>query len=293
MSQIKSHFTFTKQQRSGIFLLLLLILFGQCLYFFVDFSSEKIETNNPLIAEFRAEVDSLRQLKIANSQPKIYPFNPNYITDYKGYTLGMSNEEIDRLHAFRSTNKWVNSAKEFQNVTQVSDSLLATIAPYFKFPDWVTNPKPKPAYSSNYSKDKEPKTYDQKQDLNTASAAQLKRIYGIGEKLSERIVNFRNKSGGFVADVQLQEVYGLSPEVIDRVLNEFTVKSAKPIVKININEATIEQLVTIKYIDYEIAHHIIEQRTLREGFKSFEELTKVKDFPLKKSEIIKLYLTFK
>ncbi len=42
-----------------------------------------------------------------------------------------------------------------------------------------------------------------------------------------------------------------------------------------------------------LAHAIIEQRTLREGFKSFEELTKVKDFPVHKIEIIKLYLSLK
>ena len=292
MSKFKSHFTFTKQQRSGIFVLLVLVLSVQCVYFFVDFSSEEFEIDKHQLASFEAEVDSLRQRKLIESQPKTYPFNPNYITDYKGYTLGMSNAEIDRLHNFRNTNKWVNSAKEFQQVTKVSDSLLETLSPYFKFPDWVTNPKPRKTYNQTYAKNSKPKTFAQKQDLNLASAAQLKRVYGIGEKLSERIVNFRTKSGGFIADVQLQEVYGLSPEVIERVLNEFTVKSAKPITKININTATIDELVTIKYIDYEIAHQIIEQRTLREGFKSIEELTKVKGFPVKRSEIIKLYLSF-
>jgi competence ComEA-like helix-hairpin-helix protein len=155
----------------------------------------------------------------------------------------------------------------------------------------VTNPKTKTNYVNNYSNNATPKTFAQKQDLNTASAAQLKRIYGIGEKLSERIVAYRTKYGDFVADVQLQEVYGLSAEVIERALNEFTVKTAKSIVKININKATLDQLVTIKYIDYEIAHNIIEQRTLREGFKTLDELTKVKGFPIKKSEIIRLYLT--
>jgi len=50
-------------------------------------------------------------------------------------------------------------------------------------------------------------------------------------------------------------------------------------------------LVTIRHIDYEIAYNIIEARTLREGFKSFEELKKVKDFPVNKIEIIKLSLT--
>jgi DNA uptake protein ComE-like DNA-binding protein len=45
------------------------------------------------------------------------------------------------------------------------------------------------------------------------------------------------------------------------------------------------------YLDYEIAYEIIEERTLREGFKSLDELTKVKGFPTNKIEIIKLYLT--
>ncbi|MFT5243736.1 MAG: competence protein ComEA [Glaciecola sp.] len=288
----KSHLSFTKKQRSGIFLLLIILLIAQCVYFFFDFSSEELDSNTQDVSVFQAEMDSLRIVKLEASKPVIFSFNPNYITDFKGYSLGMSATEIDRLHAFRETNKWVNTAKDFQKITKVSDSLLAKISPFFKFPDWVTNPKPKTNYTNSYSNNSKPKTFAQKKDLNTATAAQLKRIYGIGEKLSERIVAYRTKYGDFIADVQLQEVYGLSPEVIERALNDFTVKTAKPITKININDATIDQLVTIKYIDYEIAHNIIEQRTLREGFESFNELTKVKDFPIKKSEIIKLYLTF-
>ncbi len=290
MSKYKSHFTFTKQQRSGIFVLLLLILILQCVYFFVDFSSKDFQINKNDLVKYRAEIDSLKLLKLEDSKPKIYPFNPNFITDYKGYTLGMSTTEIDRLIDFRKQNKWVNSAKDFQQITKVSDSLLAEISPYFKFPEWVTNPKPKTQYS--YSKNSKPKTFEQKINLNTATAVQLKKVNGIGEKLSERIVAYRTRLGGsFIADVQLQDVYGLSPEVIERTLNEFTVKDAQPIKKLNLNTATIDELVTIQHIDYEIANYIIQERTLREGFKSLDELTKVKDFPVKKIEIIKLYLT--
>ena len=67
-------------------------------------------------------------------------------------------------------------------------------------------------------------------------------------------------------------------------------KHQEQLQNINLNTATRDELVTIQYIDYEIAHNIIEERTLREGFKSLEELTKVEDFPIKKIEIIKLYL---
>ena len=289
---MKSHFQFSKKQRSGIFLLLVLLLVAQSVYYFVDVSSETLGVDSQGVSNYQAEIDSLRSAKLETSKPIIFPFNPNYITDFKGYSLGMTNEEIDRLHAFRKTNKWVNSSKDFQKVTQVSDSLLAQLAPYFKFPDWVANPKPKTKGAKRGLSSSKPKTYEQKEDLNAVSSADLMRVYGIGETLSERIVAYRTRYGGFVADVQLQEVYGLSSEVIKRVLSEFTVKTGASLTKINVNEATLEELVTIKYIDYEIAHNIIEQRTLREGFKSFDELTKVKDFPIKKSEIIRLYLTF-
>lgn len=287
---MQSHFKFSKKQRNGIFLLLLLIIIFQCIYFFASFSSEEISVNQPELEIFQNEIDSLRLVKIENSKPKIYPFNPNYITDYKGYTLGMTNEEIDRLLKFRETNKWVNSSKEFQKVTKVSDSLLAVISPYFKFPDWVTNPKPKNTFT--YQNNNSPKSYDEKTDLNTATVSQLRKVNGIGEKLSERIIKYRNKFvDGFIADVQVWDVYGLTPEVVERVLNQFTVKTPRQIVKFNLNKITRGQLVTIQHIDYELAYEIVEQRTLRDGYNSLDELTKVKDFPVDKIEIIKLYLT--
>ena len=139
--------------------------------------------------------------------------------------------------------------------------------------------------------DKFEKSYDAKIDLNTASASELRRINGIGEKLSTRIIKFRNSfDGGFIADIQLQDVYGLKPEVLERLTNEFTVKTPRQIIKLNLNAATVEDLVTIQHIDYELAYEIVEQRILREGFASIEELTKVKDFPTHKIEIIQLYL---
>lgn len=109
--------------------------------------------------------------------------------------------------------------------------------------------------------------------------------------MSQRIVEYRNRhKGGFVSDVELIEIYGLSPEVIERITNEFTVKTARTIQKVNLNDANRDQLVIIPYIDYEIAARIIEFRTLRDGFNSLDDLSKVEGFPSSKIEIIKLYL---
>ncbi|WP_053991757.1 helix-hairpin-helix domain-containing protein [Mangrovimonas sp. TPBH4] len=286
MKNIKSHFVFTKQQRNGILSLLSLIVVLQLVYFFVDFPRKEIDFDNENLEKFQKEIDSLKAVEIENSKPKVYPFNPNFISDHKGYMLGMSNEEIDRLLYFREQGKWVNSKEEFQQVTMVSDSLLNTMAPYFKFPDWVTNTfEPK-------SKFKKVNSPIAKMDLNKASREDLKKVNGIGEVLSKRIVEYRKTlPEGFISMVQLQEVYGLSPEVIERMSERFFVNEPENLSKVKLNTASRDELVTIKYIDYEIAHRIIEERTLREGFKSLEELTKVKDFPVHRFEIIKLYLT--
>lgn len=293
MQNFKSHFKFTKEQRNGIFLLVLLIIILQGIYFFgIPLSSnndaQDAFVNKEKLARFNKEIDSLKLLEIELRKPRIYPFNPNYISDYKGASLGMSNLEIDRLHKFRAKDKWLNSAKEFQQITKISDSLLNIISPHFKFPEWVTNPKPK---TKKIHYNNTPKTYAQKQDLNTATAKQLQTVNGIGVYYSERIVKYRNKFiGGFIADVQLFGVSGLTPEVIEKITKEFTVKTPRLVNKMDINKAEVEDLVTIQFIDYNLAHKIVEQRKLRDGFKTLDELTKVNDFPINKLDIIKLYL---
>lgn len=290
---LKSHFKFSNSQRNGIFLLAILIVVFQCIYVFVDFSSEEAPEDTVVLEKLRQQVDSLKRVKAEIEKPKVYPFNPNYITDFRGYTLGMSVDEIDRLLEFRAKNQWINSAKQFQEVTKISDSLLAVLEPSFSFPAWISNTKP----SIDNSKNTDPnafklKSFEQKIDLNTATAQDLQIVNGIGPKLSENIIKYRNKfKGGFISEIQLQDIYGLSPEVIERIKNDFAVKTPRIIEKINLNTATREQLVTIQHIDYEIAHYIIEQRTLRDSFKSFDELLRVKNFPIQKFEIIKLYLT--
>lgn len=285
---MKSHVTFSRNQRHGIFLLLLCILVLQGIYFFVDFPSEEVVLNNDELVQFEKTIDSLRFAKLQQLKPKMKPFNPNYIDDYKGAVLGMHTEEIDRLLAFRSENKWVNSSEEFQNVTQISDSLLNVISPFFKFPDWVQNSKSKKEKTKTF---KSAKSYVSKKDLNKATIQELQEVSGVGKVLSNRIVKYRNSLlGGFTDMVQLEDVYGLSLDVVQNISEQFAVKTPKVIQKIELNRATVKQLVTIPHIDYDLAHHIIEYRQLSSGYNTINELLKVKDFPVNKIKIIQLYL---
>lgn len=68
-------------------------------------------------------IDSLKAIEY----PKIiYPFNPNFINDQRGYFLDLSPQEIDRLHANRKQGKWINSVRDFLKVTGVDSTWLHT-----------------------------------------------------------------------------------------------------------------------------------------------------------------------
>ncbi|WP_139856223.1 helix-hairpin-helix domain-containing protein [Aequorivita sinensis] len=291
--ELKSHFTFSKQQRSGILFLLLLIVTLLCLFWFVDFSeSESFDTSSEEITSIKNEIDSLRLIEIEKRKPKRSEFNPNFITDYSGYVLGLSNEEIDRLLQYRKEGKWINSAADFKRVTGVSDSLLAEIRPYFKFPEWVNNSASKvSATSINQNKGFVARPFSQKIDLNQATETQLQQVSGIGEALSKRIVSYRESIGGFSDEKQLYAVYGLSPEVVERTLNVFTVKTPKEIIKINVNNASASDIATIPGVSFELAKKIWEYRRLREKITNVEELNKIEGMSQRKLQLIQLYLS--
>lgn len=55
-------------------------------------------------------------------------------------------------------------------------------------------------------------------ELNSADTTELKKLRGIGSKLSQRIVKYRTKLGGFTSKEQLKAVYGLSEETYEAIL---------------------------------------------------------------------------
>ncbi|HER39745.1 MAG TPA: helix-hairpin-helix domain-containing protein [Salinimicrobium catena] len=287
MKDFRSHFVFSRSQQNGIFLLVVLIVVLQLVYFFYPFSSEGSQhpEEEELVLELQREIDSLKAVAAAEKDSvKMAPFNPNFISDYKGYLLGMSPDEIDRLHAHREKELWVNSTEEFQQVTQVSDSLLRKISPYFKFPEWRRNSSGNRISSKTaFSAPRE------KQDLNSATAIELQKINGIGEKLSARIVNYRESIGGFRSEIQLQDVYGLSPEVIQRVNQQFEVRGEVE-KRQDLNSIEIIPLSELPYFDYELARKVVSYRKSHSRFTSFEELANIQGFPVEKIDRIKLYL---
>ncbi len=284
-----SYFQFSKSQRSGIFVFLSCVLIFQALYFWINFrstsKSDAVQEKQWLSIATSADTTTVYSKR---KQFVARPFNPNFITDFKGYQLGMSVEEIDRLLAFRKSNRYVNSAEEFQQVTKVSDALLNKISPHFKFPDWVS--RKYTSKSKIFTRNKEEAKIPI--DINKATAEDLKKVYGIGDGLSARILKERTRMGGFVSMDQLNDVWGLSDEVKVSLREEFVVKELPVFQRININTATIKELTQLPYLKYALARNIVAYRSMNGPLKNIEDLTKISGFPVDRIKIIALYLEF-
>ena len=96
-----------------------------------------------------------------------------------------------------------------------------------------------------------------------------------------------------MVDGQLKDVYGLEPEVVQRVLERFRVLKSPEINKINLNTASVQELSKLVYIQRSVAQDIVDYRNLNGGVNSFDELTKIENFPSDKIDNIALYLSLK
>ncbi|MEM7186651.1 MAG: helix-hairpin-helix domain-containing protein [Bacteroidota bacterium] len=288
LRDLRSQCTFYHSERIGIFLLLGLLLGLLCLHFFVSFAEEdSFEIQSPTLCHLQEKMDSARAAALLSKQPMTYSFNPNFMTDYKAYTLGISPAAFDRLKAYRAQDRWVNSATEFQQVTGISDSLLDKIREQFRFPKWTGKSQ---GGNNGYNKLDRQLLSTEKQDLNTASSEDLQEVYGVGPALGARIIDLRNNLGGFANDHQLYAVWGLQPAVVQNILREFTVTHPGTIQQMNVNKVSASDISTTPGISFAMAKDIWEFVRVRAGIDSLAQLKKIDGITPQRFKLIELYL---
>lgn len=217
---------------------------------------------------------------------KIWPFNPNFMSPQKADRLGLSAAQYRRLLLFRQQGKWLHSAKEFQQITQVSNPALQRLAPYFKFPQWKGRPMEHEALQAMGSTPSPPSI-----DLNLADAQTLESLPGIGPVLAARIVAFRERLGGFFDLAQLLHVWGIREDVFEKIRPQLRCSPPINPLRIPLQQATVDQLIALPYLSYRTAKKIVVLRT-RLGSLDCKDLTTIDDLSDDKLKFIALYLDF-
>lgn len=266
---IRDYFTFTRNERIGLIILLVLILIAfaanQLVFYFEKPGKADQEKFQQLLAmlEQRQENETARfQLRGA-----LFHFNPNTIDSLGLDSLRLPFYVKKNLLAYRSKGGRFYSDGDVRKIYGMNDSIFDAVRPFLKFEEQKQRAHtPEVKRRVPEESRQQPKTEIavespiQAIEINTATADELKALHGIGDVFSSRIVKYRQLLGGFSRLEQLHEVYGLKPETIENILPYLKLDTAQ-VEQINVNFAQPEELARHPYVSWDVANAIIDFRS--------------------------------
>jgi competence protein ComEA len=296
---VRNIFGFSRSQTNGFMVLLPLmavILFSYPVY------HHWINRHTENFAAERAKLDSLMaqwgekktHAHTAAGASKVvktrFAFDPNKAPVEALQSLGFSERLSIRVAHYREKGGKFRVKADLLKIYGMDSSFYQQLYPYIELPEKLKKEKQfKNSVSNVINREKKAVV---KVDLNLADTSQLKRIYGIGEKLSLRIIRYRSGLGGFTALGQLKEVYGLDSAVVNRLTKAFFIEAGFVPRQININEASAQELSIHPYLSKSIASAIVAYRFQHGNFSSPEELEKIQLLNAETIQKITPYLRF-
>lgn len=179
---------------------------------------------------------------------ELFIFDPNTADDAAFHRLGFSEKQIQTIRNYQGKGGVFRKQADFFKIYGISESQKTALAEYI-----VIEEKP----GSFQRENEKPNMLI---EINGTDSIKLKRLPGIGDKLSKRIVKYRDVLGGFYTLTQLKEVYGLREETIRRIETMLVIDSTR-IRKIDLNFADWNELAGHPYIRNKLAGEIIKFRT--------------------------------
>ena len=287
---VKDYLTFTKKDRWGLIGLLVLAT--------AVYLVPKLWKNNTSISALQEDTALLRvadtlqkenqtfleqdeNVSVPFHQPTVeapfteghlFQFDPNTLSAEGWQRLGLNSRTIKTINNYRSKGGRFYKKEDLKKIWGLPEAFYNRVA------DYIIIENALPSYSNNYtlptytpSKGKRDVSVVQ---VNSADSTELIALPGIGSKLAARIINFRDKLGGFHSTEQIRETYGL-PDSTFQMLKPYLKIDAAAVKKINLNTATKDELKTHPYIKWALANAIVEYRSQHGAFKSIEELKNI------------------
>jgi competence ComEA-like helix-hairpin-helix protein len=292
----KRYFGFSPSESRGFFIMLFLLPFfifsPMLLQSFLWFEhqeqdnyTQQVDSITNLIASkiTKREVNTTEQVK---TEIQYFSFNPNTVTIENLIKLGFKPKISQRIVKYRESGGEYYNMSDLEKIYGIDKAHLQKISQFINFPKKRIKKVIKPKTESPI-----PATIKAKMDINHADTVFLKSVNGIGSVLSNRIIKFRDKLGGFVSMDQLNEIYGLEMEVVEALSQQVFISESFQPEYLNINLATEKELASHPYISRKTAKTIVNYRNTNGVFANVRSLSNIHGLSLEDFEKIKPYLT--
>lgn len=295
-------FNFSKKERNGIVILSIinLLLIAAPYFYEKTHSNEKylsLEYDSLSFDNTRSELEnvfsrsdnhtthkSFSQNNVEKKQNRLFDFDPNTISEAQWEELGVYPKTISTITKYIQKGGRFRKPEDLKKIWGLSLKKAEELIPY------VSIKEVKNQNNENQIERHLTVTKNELIELNSSDSARLEKLPGIGPKLSQRIIMYREKLGGFHSKEQLSEVFGLKDSLIKLIAEKVVVDAGK-IRKLNINKADKDALKNHPYIRYKIADAIINYRSQHGDFTTIDQLKNIvliDEITFKK---LKLYLT--
>jgi competence ComEA-like helix-hairpin-helix protein len=297
---VKDYLTFSKKERNGVFILLVLcalfILFSR--YFPVSrrvadkeaFQKELaglkilIDTTHNAVGYQASDVTDYDRPKPADdytARGNLFPFDPNTI-DVAGWRkLGLREKTIQTIQNFVAKGYKFRQPDDLRKIYGLRKQEADRLVPYVQIAAEELNHRPSFDNQKFAATSKKPEfeVYKNKiVDINIADTSDFIALPGIGSKLATRIINFREKLGGFNSVDQIAETYGVPDSTFQKIKARLICDNSV-LTKININTANASELKQHPYIKWNVANAIYNYRSQHGTYRSIEDLRKIDIIP--------------
>lgn len=303
---VKDYLTFTRKERIGIFILVLLIV---TIWFLPAIIGSRISAG--LIKADTSWMTTAKQLEVKDSlsnrknnyqtyddgdgnnyafdrrtynsgnYPKgeLFYFDPNTLSAEGWKKLGLREKTIGTIQNYLNKGGHFYKPADLQKIYGLFPNEFERIEPYIKIENAERqNSLAYKQSNENFLPDKAPSSPKagryKNVDINSADTASLISLPGIGSKLAARIVSFRDKLGGFYSIDQIKETYGLPDSSFQKVKQYLSISNAS-VKKININTATKDEMKMHPYIKWNLANAVVEYRNQHGEYKTLEDIKKI------------------
>ena len=199
------------------------------------FSASEVKARSREASPQRSRYGGYERPSVAAARTyESFVFDPNTVSLEDLQRLGLSPRQAESIENYRSKGGRFRTKADFQKMYVVSDTLFARLEPFIEI---------------------------QKLELNAADSASLVALRGIGPWYARRILDYRERLGGFFDKTQLLEIDGLDAERFTGFADEVTVNSTR-IRRLDIWHAPDSLLARHPYIGARGARSLVRYREL-------------------------------
>ena len=290
-------FYLQKSDRYTIIVLLLVVVAVSVVLFITDGRQEDSQALQPTekpayVKGSRRYVNSYARHGQQPQPVERFYFDPNTADSAELARLGLRPWQIRNLQRYRQAGGVFRTPSDFARLYGMTKQLYKELKPYIQID--ADEIEENYFYAFEPIEERDTVRYpikissEERVALNTADTTMLRKVPGIGPHFARRIVDYRNRLGGYCRVQQLLEI----EDFPESAVAFFIIPDDTVLRKLNVNRLSLNELKRHPYINFYQAQQIVDYRRLHGRINHINDLSLSRDFPPEAIERLEPYFEY-